>query len=176
MAPMKENSTVPVQIIMADDIPVAHTPEGGYGTSFPPLILDTCTEPLVAGAPDLRGIWKTISATRGGETVAPDDRLMFYTERIEQCGNRIVDCGGGTIADARADGTAENGVNDVSVFDYKTPINVRASYEDGAFVLRPVGLEAIEIVRTLDADGHMVWTRPDMGGIRVVLERVSEPK
>ena len=34
MAPMKENSTVPVQIIMADDIPVAHTPEGGYGTSF----------------------------------------------------------------------------------------------------------------------------------------------
>jgi len=101
---------------MADDIPVAHTPEGGYGTSFPPLILGTCTEPLVAGAPDLRGIWKTISATRGGETVAPDDRLMSYTERIEQCGNRIVDCGGGTIADARADGTPENGVNDVSVF------------------------------------------------------------
>jgi hypothetical protein len=101
---------------------------------------------------------------------------MSYTERIEQCGNRIVDCGGGTISDARADGTAENGVNDVLVFDYKTPINVRASYEDGAFVLRPVGLEAFEVVRKLDADGHMVWTRPDMGGIRVVLERVSEPQ
>ena len=62
------------------------------------------------------------------------------------------------------------------VFDYTTPIHVVASYEDGAFVLRPVGLPGIEVRRELDADGHMVWTRPDMGGIRVVLERVSEPR
>ena len=87
----------------ANDIPVAHTPAGGYGATFPPLILAGCDEPLVEGAPDLRGTWKTISATRGGEPVPADDRLMSYTERIEQCGNRIVDCGGGTIADARAD-------------------------------------------------------------------------
>jgi hypothetical protein len=159
----------------ADDIPVAHTPPGGYGSSFPPLVLAGCTEPLVAGAPDLRGIWRTVSATRGGEPVPADDRLMSYTERIEQCGNRIVDCGGGTIADARADGTEEHGVHDVSVFDYTTHIHVVASYEDGAFVLRPVGLPGIEVRRHLDADGHMVWTRPDMGSIRVVLERVSDP-
>ena len=160
----------------ADDIPIAHTPAGGYGTSFPPLILARCTEPLVTGAPDLRGIWKTISATRGGQPVANDDRLMSYTERIEQCGNRIVDCGGGTIADARADGTEENGVQDVSVFDFKTPIHVVATYEDNSFVLRPVGIAGIEVRRHLDDDGHMVWTRPDMGGIRVVLKRISEPK
>jgi hypothetical protein len=91
----------------ADEIPVAHTPAGGYGPSFPPLVLAGCTEPLVDGAPDLRGVWRTVSATRGGEPVPADDRLMSYTERIEQCGNRIVDCGGGTIADARADGTEE---------------------------------------------------------------------
>ena len=83
---------------------------------------------------------------------------------------------GGTIADARADGTEENGVHDVSAFDYVTPIHVTAAYEDGAFVLRPVGLPGIEVRRHLDGDGHMVWTRPDMGGIRVVLERVSEPR
>ena len=99
-----------------------------------------------------------------------------HTPSIEQCGNRIVDCGGGTIADARADGTEENGVHDVSVFDYTTPIHVIATYEDGAFVLRPVGIPGIEVRRELDADGHMIWTRPDMGGIRVVLERVSPPK
>ena len=157
----------------ADHIPVAHTPPGGYGTEFPPLILGECTEPLVEGAPDLRGVWKAISATRGGELVAPDDRLLSYTERIEQCGNRIVDCGGGTIADARADGTEENGVHDVSVFDFTTPIHVVASYEDKVFVLRPVGLPGIEVRRWLDDDGHMIWTRPDMGGIRVVLERTS---
>jgi len=160
----------------ADDIPVAHTPTGGYGPEFPPLVLAGCTEPLAAGAPDLRGIWRAISATRGGEPVTHDDRLLSYTERIEQCGNRIVDCGGGTIADARADGTEANGVHDVSAFDYTTPIHVTASYEDGAFILRPVGIPGIEVRRELDVDGHMVWTRPDMGGIRVVLERVSEPR
>ena len=163
-------------IVNANEIPVAHTPSGGYGAHFPPLILGNCTEPLVDGAPDLRGIWKTLSATRGGEPVPADDRLMSYTERIEQCGNRIVDCGGGTIADARADGTEENGVHDVSVFDYTTPIHIIASYEDGAFVLRPIGIPGIEVRRELDADVHMIWTRPDMGGIRVVLERVSPPK
>ena len=160
----------------ADDIPVANTPAGGYGAEFPPLILAGCSEPLVDGAPDLRGIWKAISATRGGEPVPAGDRLLSYTERIEQCGNRIVDCGGGTIADARADGTEENGVHDVSAFDYVTPIHVTASYEDGAFVLRPVGLPGIEVRRHLDEAGRVVWTRPDMGGIRVVLERVSGPR
>ena len=156
-------------------IPVAHTPPGGYGEIFPPLILGSCTEPLVQGAPDLRGIWKTIRAERAGVSVAADDRIMFYTERIEQCGDRIVDCGGGTISDARADGTEENGVHDVWVFDFKTPIHVVASYEDGAFVLRPVGLPGIEVTRRLDADGHMIWTRPDLGGLKVTLERVSDP-
>ena len=159
----------------ANQIPVAHTPPGGYGKTFPPLILGECTEPLVQGAPDLRGIWKTIRAERDGVSVPADDRIMFYTERIEQCGDRIVDCGGGTIADARADGTEENGVHDVWVFDFKTPIHVVATYEDQVFVLRPVGLPGIEVTRRLDADGHMIWTRPDLGGLKVTLERVSDP-
>jgi hypothetical protein len=158
----------------SSEIPVAHTPPGGYGATFPPLILGNCNEPLVAGAPDLRGVWKTVSATRGGVQVTPDDRLMSYTERIEQCGDRIVDCGGGTIADCRADGTEENGVHDVSVFDYTTPIHVVASYEDSVFVLRPVGIPGIEVTRQLDQNGNMIWQRPDMGGIRVVLQRVVD--
>lgn len=155
--------------------PIAHTPPGGYGAEFPPLILPGCTEPLIEGAPDLRGTWRVISATRGGEPVAQDDRLMTYTERIEQAGNRIVDCGGGTIADCRADGTEENGVHDVSVFDYTTPIHVVASYENEVFILRPVGIPGIEVTRRLDADGHMIWTRPDLGGMVAILERVSIP-
>jgi len=133
----------------SSEIPVAHTPPGGYGATFPPLILGDCTEQLVAGAPDLRGIWKTVSATRGGVQVPPDDRLMSYTERTE-----------------------ENGVHDVSVFDYTTPIHVVASYEDSVFVLRPVGMPGIEVTRQLDQNGNMIWQRPDMGGVRVVLQRV----
>jgi len=135
----------------SSEIPVAHTPPGGYGATFPPLILGDCTEQLVAGAPDLRGIWKTVSATRGGVQVPPDDRLMSYTERTE-----------------------ENGVHDVSVFDYTTPIHVVASYEDSVFVLRPVGMPGIEVTRQLDQNGNMIWQRPDMGGVRVVLQRVVD--
>jgi hypothetical protein len=157
--------------LTADDIPIAHTPPGGFGATFPEPVLAGCTEPLVAGAPDLRGLWKAIAATRGGEPVAADDPILTYVERVEQCGDRIVDMAGGTIADARADGTEENGVHDVWVFDYVTPLHVVASYEDGVFVLRPVGLPGVEVTRRLDADGHRIWTRPDGGCLVVTLER-----
>jgi hypothetical protein len=51
----------------------------------------------------------------------------------------IVDLGGGTIADGRADGTAENGIHDVLEFDYKTPIYVVVTYEEGTtYVLQPL--------------------------------------
>ncbi len=156
------------------DIPIAHTPPGGFGTSFPPPVLAGCDEPLVAGAPDLRGLWRVITATRGGEPVPADDPILTYVERVEQCCDRIVDMGGGTIADCRADGTEANGVRDVSVFDFTTPIHIVASYEDEVFVLRPVGLPGIEVTRRLDADGHMIWTRPDGGGLVATLERIGD--
>lgn len=158
----------------ADEIPVAHTPPGGFHERFPEPVLTACTEPLVAGAPDLRGMWKAVSAVRGGEAVGPEDHMLTYMERIEQCGNRIVDMGGGTIADARADGTEENGVHDVSAFDFTTPIHVIASYEDGVFVLRPVGIPGIQVTRRLDEHGRMIWTRPDLGGLVVTLERIGD--
>ena len=90
--------------LRADDIPVAHTPKvpGGYGRTFPEPVLKRCGEPLVAGAPDLRGVWRIVEVN--GRAPAPGERMHGYVERIEQCGNRIVDMGGGTIADARADG------------------------------------------------------------------------
>ena len=157
----------------ADTIPVAHTPPGGYGDSFPAPVLSACTDPLSKGAPDLRGIWKTLRAEKDGQPLPAGHRMYGYAERIEQCADRIVDMGGGTIADARADGTEKNAVHDVSVRDYKTPIVAIASYEAGVFILRPVGMAGIEVTRRLDADGHMVWTRPDIG--KVTLERIGGP-
>ena len=166
--------------VWAADIPVAHTPPGGYGPSFPPPVLARCSEPLAAGAPDLRGIWKTLRAERDGKPLPAGHPIYSYVERIEQCGDRIVDMGGGTIADARADGTAANGVHDVSVFDYVTPIHVVASYEDGVFLLRPLLIPAlpftlpkVAVKRWLDADGHLVWTRPDIDHQQVTLERIG---
>jgi hypothetical protein len=158
----------------ADEIPVAHTPPGGFGATFPPPVLAGCDEPLVTGAPDLRGLWRAIAATRGGVPVGNDDPILTYVERIEQCGDRIVDMGGGTIADARADGSEEHGVHDVSAFDFTTPITVVASYEDGVFVLRPPAIPGIVVTRRLDAAGHLIWTRPDQGGLVVTLERIGD--
>lgn len=43
--------------MLAKEIPLAHTPEGGYDEMPPPIYVG-CDEPLVAGAPDLRGTWK----------------------------------------------------------------------------------------------------------------------
>ena len=182
----------------ADEIPIAHTPAGGYGDRFPAPVLATCTEPLAAGAPDLRGLWKTLHAeqveapgsraasiakflfwkalgvSRTRAPVPRADRIYDYVERIEQCGDRIVDIGGGTIADARADGSEQNAVHDVSAFDFETPITALASYEAGVFVLRPPNVP-IEITRRLDADGQLVWHRPDLGDRVVTLERIGGP-
>ena len=59
---------------------------------------------------------------------------------------------------------------------FNTPIHVVSIYEDNSFVLRPVCIPGIEVRRHLYSDGHMIWTRPGIGGIHVVLERISEPK
>lgn len=141
--------------VLADDIPIAHTPPGGYGDVFPAPILARCTEPLVSGAPDLRGTWRVVSAVRGGRPVTDDDPILSHVQRIEQCGNRLVVTAGGVIHDMRCDGTAENGVNDVAERDFTTPITVVATYENGVHVLRPVGIP-VEVTRRIERD-EMVW-------------------
>ncbi len=138
----------------AGEIPVAHTPPGGYGDSFPDPILAGCSDPIVDGAPDLRGTWEVIEVVADGKTVAGHPALGSV-QRIEQCGDRMVVTGGGIIHDMRCDGTEERGVHDVAEFDRRTPITVVASYEDGVHVLRPVGLP-IEVSRRREGE-QMAW-------------------
>lgn len=135
-------------------IPIAHTPPGGYGEGFPAEILAGCEEPLVAGAPDLRGLWKVVSVEVNG-AADPVHRVMGHVQRIEQAGERIVITGGGVIHDMLCDATAENGVNDVAERDFATPITVVATYENGVHVLRPVGIP-IEVTRRREG-AQMVW-------------------
>src|SRR5450631_3022236 len=98
----------------ADEIAVAHTPAGGYGDDMPPVVLAGCTEPLVAGAPDMRGMWRVVSVEWKSGAGPEPDPIASHVERIEQCGDRVIVTSSGVIHDMRADGTAEHGVNDVA--------------------------------------------------------------
>jgi hypothetical protein len=139
----------------ASDIPIAHTPPGGYGEQMPPPVLARCEEPLTDGAPDLRGLWRVVSVKVDGEDGGPGHPAIGHLQRIEQCGDRIVITAGGVVHDMRCDGTEENGVNDVAEFDFTTPITVVATYENGVHTLRPVGLPVV-VTRHLEGD-VLVW-------------------
>ena len=132
----------------ADTIPVAKTPPGGYGDTFPDPVLAACTEPIVAGVPDMRGLWAVVEVLVDDVALA-EHRALGSVQRIEQCGDRVTITAGGIIHDMRCDGTEANGVNDVAEFDKTTPITVVATFEDGVHVLRPVGVP-IEVKRWRD--------------------------
>jgi len=151
-----------------DEIPVAHTPEGG-NDRFPSPILAGCDDALVDGAPDLRGVWRTIEVLVDG-VVVPGHPALGKVQRIEQAGDRVVVTGGRVVHDMRCDGTVEQGVNDVAEFDLTTSIHVAASYEDGVHVLRPEGIP-IEVRRWRDGE-HLMW---QYVGFTARLECVGPP-
>jgi hypothetical protein len=156
--------------VRASDIPLAHTPPGGYGLTLPPPILAGCTEPLVNGAPDLRGTWRTVSVLVDGAEVT-DHPAHGHVQRIEQCHDRLVVTAGGVVHDMRCDGTEAHGVHDVAEFDFTTPITAVATFEEGVHVLRPVGFPGIEVTRRLDGP-RLIWTYL---GFTAVLERIGPP-
>jgi hypothetical protein len=152
----------------ADEIPIAHTPPGGYGAEMPPPVLAGCTEALVPGAPDLRGTWRTVSVEwKTGDPPDPDP-VAGHVERIEQCGDRVCITSSGVVHDMHADGTAERGVNDVAAANGQ-PISVVCTFEGGTHVLRPVGMPGVEVTRRLDG-AQLVWDYGPMFTAR--LERV----
>jgi len=152
----------------AADIPVAYTPEGGWHGAMPAPVLAGCTEPLVDGAPDLRGLWEVVGVTVDGVD-QPGHRVMGSRQRIEQCGDRLVVTAGGIVHDMRCDGTLDGAVHDVAEFDKVTRITVVATYEDGVHVLRPQGLP-VEVRRHLEGD-ELVW---QYVGLTARLRRVED--
>jgi len=45
----------------------------------------------------------------------------------------------------------------VAAADFATPIVVAASYEDGVLVLRPQGMDGVEVRRWRDGE-HLMWS------------------
>jgi hypothetical protein len=140
-----------------EEIPVAHTPPGGWHGEMPPHVLAGCDAPLAEGAPDLRGTWRAVSVEQDGKTLT-DHPLSTHLERIEQCGDRIVITSAPIIHDMRADGTIAHGVNDVAAVNF-APIQVAALFCDGRLDLHPGGYDPAKpalVSRWLE-DGELVW-------------------
>ena len=141
--PPKLSDSLSETTVKAIDIPVAHTPSGGY-LEFPPPILLECDEPIIPGAPDLRGVWQVYKGP-----------LKGHIERVEQAGNRVVVTAGGVIHDMYADGTLDGGVNDVHA-DKRERISVAARFEKGRLNLYPGGRKIALVTRYLDGE-EMIW-------------------
>ncbi len=159
------------RMITADDIPVAHTPGGGWREEMPPPILGGCTEPLHPDAPDLRGLWKAILVERNGERL-PEHALNNHVERVEQCGNRVVVTSEGVIHDMRADGTPDNGVNDVAAAKRGQRIRVAAVFNNGRLDLHPFGVdpERPPLVTREVVNGEMIW---HYGPFKISMRRID---
>ena len=158
-------------VVRADDIPVAHTPDGGWQGDMPPPVLAGCNEPLAPGAPDLRGVWRAYAVEVKG-TPAPDHPVIGQEQRIEQCGDRVVITAGRVVHDMRADGTLEHGVNDVADANFSQKIQVAALFTDGRLDLHPFGVDAnrpAPVTREI-VDGELVWF---YGPLKVSLRRVE---
>ncbi len=150
------------------EIPVAHTPPGGWRGEMPPPILADCDEPLAPDVPDFRGLWQAFEVTNDG--VLSTD--LSHVERIEQAGNRVVITAGGVVHDMVADGTLEHGVNDVAARSYQ-PISVAASWEDGALVLRPNNA-FVAVTRHLEGD-VLVWNMLPLKRVTKMRRTAEEP-
>ncbi len=160
-------------MLTADEIPVAHTAEGGWRGEMPPLVLADCSEPLAHGAPDLRGLWRAILVERDGD-VLPEHPLNNHVERVEQCGNRVVVTSEGVIHDMRADGSLDNGVNDVASARLDQRIRVAVVFNDGRLDLHPFGVEPGRpaLVTREIVDGEMIW---HYARFRVTMRRTDAP-
>lgn len=159
-------------MVTADEIAVAYTPPGGWSGEMPPPILAGCTEPLVVGAPDLRGLWEAVRVEQDGEELSGHP-LGAHVERVEQCGDRVVITSARIIHDMRADGTLERGVHDVAGADLTSEVHVAAVFAEGRLDLHPGGVDPSRgplVTRELVGE-EMVW---HYGAFVVTLRRIGE--
>jgi hypothetical protein len=139
----------------AADIPKGNTPDCNYGR-FPLPILAECTEPLVEGAEDMRGLW-----------IGVEGGLVGHVERVEQCGNRTVVTSHGVIHDSGDNSTGGFNTNDVSGLvsfvaggkEYCTRSSASMVWRNGVLEFNVFGWGPVVVRRYLEGD-EVLWDLP----------------
>jgi len=159
----------------AADIAKGNTPGCGYET-FPMPILAECTEPLVDGAQDIRGLWQAVEGKVG------------HVERVEQCGNRTVITTSGIIHDLGSNATGGVTSNDtegsilflIGNKEYCPRTSASAVWHDGKLEFRVLGWGPVVVRRYRDGE-QLVWKYADgstthMNRICTLPEEYKTPK
>ncbi len=141
---------------LAVDIAKGNTPGCSY-RHFPLPVLAACTEPLIGGADDIRGLWQ---AVEGGH---PD-----HVERIEQCGGRVVVTSSGIIHDSGPNSTLGENTNDtqgsvlfkIGDTPYCPRTSARMIWNQGVLEFHAFGWGPVVVRRYLDGE-QLVWEYAD---------------
>ena len=140
---------------LAAEIPKGNTPDCRY-SHFPLPILAGCTEPLIEGADDIRGLWLAVEGKVG------------HVERIEQCGARTVITTAGLIHDAGPNSTAHVNTDDTegTVFftlgekEYCPRTSANMTWNSGKLNFHLLGWGPQVVQRYLDGD-QLIWAYAD---------------
>jgi hypothetical protein len=149
----------------AADIPKANTPGCSY-THFPLPILADCTEPLAAGAQDIRGLWHGVAGGHSG-----------HVERIEQCGSRTVITTAGIIHDYGPNSTAQWNTDDtegavlftIGTREYCMRTSASMIWNNGVLDFHALGWGPVVVRRYLDGE-QLIWEYADGSATR--MERI----
>jgi hypothetical protein len=141
---------------MAIDIAKGNTPACAYN-HFPLPILANCTEPLPAGAADIRGLWIGVKGRHTG-----------HMERVEQCGSRTVITAAGIIHDYGSNSTAGLNTNDTEgsvVFtagetEYCMRTSASMIWNNEVLEFHAFGWGPLVVKRYLDGE-QLVWEYVD---------------
>ena len=140
----------------AAEIPKGNTPGCGYD-HFPLPILADCTEPLVDGAADIRGLWVGVE---GGH--------IGHVERVEQCGSRVVVTSSGLIHDYGPNSSAGLTTNDteggvlftIGDREYCPRTSASMIWNEAVLDFHVFGWGPVVVKRYLDGD-QLVWEYAD---------------
>lgn len=149
---------------MAKDIAKGNTPGCAYD-HFPLPILADCTEPLIEGAQDIRGLWKAVEGKIG------------HIERVEQCGARTVITAAGIIHDGGPNATGGLNSNDtegsVSFIargkEYCSRTSASMTWRDGKLDFNVFGWGPV-VVRRYRHGEAVIWEYAD--GSTTRMERI----